>query len=206
MAPVSGKPSLVYKSALRVPKGEPDERWSSRQLLAYIERRRIETPSEEAERLRARVEAQSTELTALRTAAASGVAGKRVAGKAALADFRRETWRKFSDAVLRLPETRRTLGMAGVRLAIASELDADLYLLGVTAPRGNVEARERDRLRRILDSPPFAALLSRADGWADRLRVLYLSQTARAFYRPSVWAVYERASEDHADRWGNVDK
>jgi hypothetical protein len=151
----------------------------------------------ELERERARARALSNEVRAARAEGADlGVAGVRVAGKSGVALFRVETWRRFSNAVVRLPRTRREEGLGVVRLTVAKDLVADLYLLGLTAPRGPIEARERDRIRRLLDSPSFVALLSRPEPAFDRLRVLFLSQAARAFYRPSVWAAFERGSEE----------
>jgi hypothetical protein len=159
-------------------------------------------------RASAREEALLKELAAARDEARSlGVAGERVAGKPAVADFRR-TWERFAGAVLRLPDTRRQEGMKGVRLVVASDLLADLYLLSLGPPRGVTEARERDRLRRVLETPSFLAVLSRDEPWADRLRVLFLSQVARTYFRPSVWRAYEEASSDvpAADKWGTVYK
>lgn len=189
------------------PRGKPTEKWSSRQLVRYIEAHEGETRGESEGRARAREEALLKELVAARGEAQGGVAGQRVAGRPALAQYRRETWARFALAVERLPSVRATEGMAGVRLAVASELLPDLYMLGLTPARGPVEATQRDEIRRVLDSPAFVAVLARDDPWADHLRVLFLSETARRYFRPSVWAVYEHGSDElKADRWGTVVK
>jgi hypothetical protein len=162
--------------------------------------------SAELERERARGRALLSEVRAARAETFDlGVAGLRVGGKAAPAQFRTDTWRRFANATLRLPRTREEEGLRYVRLFVAKNLVADLYLLGLQAPRGPLEAKERDRIRRVLDSPSFVALLSRPEPAFDRLRILFLSQAARAFYRPSVWAVFERGSEDvRRDAYGTV--
>lgn len=195
------------EAAERVPvrTGRPDTKWSARQLLAYI-RAYMETPDDrrpgaEAERARARAreERLEVELRAARETAAKGVAGRSVAGKPALSDFRKETWRQFADAINRLPDVRRRDGIAGVRLYAATDLLPDLYLLGLTPPRSKAEAMERDRLRRFLDSRPFMAIMARPEPWADRLRELFLAQAARTFFRPSVWITYEKSSDMPAE-------
>lgn len=198
---------MTDREPVRLPRGRPTDKWSARQLLELLRRREAETPDEESERLRARVEELSIELRAAREANVQGVAGDRVAGKKSVADLRTGTWRRFSNAVERLPIVRRSEGMREVRMRIASDLIPDLYLLGLEPPKGTVEARERDRLRRCLDHPAWQALLSRPDASADRLRILFLSQVARAYLRPSIYAVYENGSEDaKVDRWGEVIK
>jgi len=188
---------------------------SAGQLWAEVERLRSTTHDETvahltaaAERARTRETALLNELRAARAGATEeGVAGTRVAMKAAPAQLRSETWRRFADAVCRLPKIREAEGLGAVRLFIAKNLGADLDLLGLTAPRGPLEAKERDRLRRRLDSPAASALLSRSEPWADRHRVLFLAQARRAYFRPSVWAAFEKgADEATLDRWGRFDK
>ncbi|MCI4320526.1 MAG: hypothetical protein L3K23_10445 [Thermoplasmata archaeon] len=194
----------------------PPERWSAGMLIDEVKRLRAEGTgsvddrvrqvSDKYERARGDVERLSKELAAARGLRPTGIAGERVAGKRALSEFR-QTWREFTDAVVNLPEIRAAYGMDGVRLVVATDLIPDLYLLGLTAPRGSIDARERDRLRRILDSPSLVAIMARPEAWADRMRTLFLSQAARSFFRASVWAVYEHASDEgRIDRYGTVVK
>lgn len=189
---------------------------SARQLWPEVQRLRTLGPrrvadEEEAERARlladahAREEALVRELAAARAGSEEeGVAADKVAGRPSLAGFRR-TWSRFAHATLRLPDVRDEEGPQAVRLFVASELDSDLYLLSLTAPRGEREADERDRVRRAFDSPAMLAVLSRRERWADRFRAAVLSTAARSFFRPSVWATFDKAAEEgRLDRYGEV--
>jgi len=147
-------------------------------------------------RARAHEAALLEELAAARgEETAAGIAGDAVAGKPALAQFRQKTWRKFSRAVTRLPLVLESKGWNYVRLVAATDLDADLYLLGVSEPAGPLIAQERDEIRRFIDHPARLANLCRPETWADALRADFLSNAARVYFRPSVPVIYERASE-----------
>lgn len=192
------------------------ERSSARELWAELKRReRLKAePSAELDELRGDIERAharenllSSELAAARADASdAGISDESIAGKPAIAKYRRE-WKRFANAVLRLPRVRQTEGFYAVRIAVAKELDADLALFELDAPRGEIAARERDRLRRQLDTPAFVAVMARPETWADYQRLLFLSQVVRAYFRPSVWRVYDRATDEGAlDRYGTVFK
>jgi hypothetical protein len=163
--------------------------------------------AEESERARAREGHLLDELEAARgNAEATGLAGEEIAGKPALAKYRRK-WSEFSDAVLRLPRVAVEEGRSYALGEIARKLDADLRLFELDAPRGETEARERDRLRRFLDDPAFAAILMEPAPWADLFRRQFLSNAARVYLRPSLWRIYGRAPDEGAmDRLGTVIK
>jgi hypothetical protein len=162
---------------------------------------------EELERARARETYLMSELSAAQSAGAEdGIAPDEVAGKPAVAKFRR-IFRKFSDAVLRLPATYRRHGHATAEMVIAKTLVADLELFELDAPRGTVESRERHRLRAMLVSPAFKALLMRDEPWAEHARIQFLNGVARSFFRPSVWRSYQHSPDEGAiDKWGTVVK
>lgn len=175
--------------------------------LKRSEPEQVRQMSDELERARADTRDLVDELRAARATPVRGVAGVKVAGKPALSDFRKETWTEFTFAVGRLPGLRARYGMGFVRMEVARTLLPDLYLLGLAPPRGPIEARERDTLRRCLDSTPFLALLTRPEPWADRLRALFISRVARSYYRSSVYTAYETAtSEEKLDKLGTVYK
>ena len=155
----------------------------------------------------ARARALAKELSDARTEAAeTGAAGETFAGKPALVDLMR-AWRRFSTAVKNLPAVRERYGPDAVRLAVASRLIPNLYLLGLTAPRSESEAHDRDRVRRMLDHPVLLALLCRSEPWGARARVAFLSLAARCFLRPTYYAVYDKSAErGDADSLGTVYK
>ena len=157
---------------------------------------RVAELASEIERGHAREEALLNELAAARTEATdAGIGGISVAGKPAIAKFR-AAWGKFADAVLRLPDVRQQAGLSAVRVVVAKDLVADLRLFELDAPRGRIEARERDRLRRLLDHPAMLDVFSNSASWAQYFRVLFLSQVVRSYVRPSVWRTYEKASDE----------
>ncbi len=159
---------------------------------------------DELERTRARAVTAEENYRAANVEADEGVAGESVAGKPALAKFRRQTWRKLATAVVNLPAWRQRHGWTETRLIVATHLAADLYTLGLTAPRSVDEARDRDRLRRLLTSRAFLHHFSGSAPGDGILRELWLEQVARAYYRPSVYATFDRAADEGVldrDRW-----
>lgn len=176
---------------------------SARQLWAEVERlrgsgddERVAELTTEVERARAREAGLLSELGAARAqASSSGVAAESVAGKPALAKAR-DAWGRFADAVLRLPETRAAEGFDRVRVAVAKNLVADMELFDLAWPRSRSEARERDRLRRFLTNPAWLDAMSDPHPAHDLMRSLYLAQVVRAYFRPSVWRIYEKASDE----------
>lgn len=198
-------------------KDTPMEKWSAGQLLAEVRRLQkrgtVEATTREADldaelgRARAREASLLNELSAARGEAdAEGIAPDEVAGKPAVAKYRR-LWMRFSLAVTRLPAVRRQRGYAVAEMTVARDLVGDLQLFEADAPRGKAEVRERDRLRRMLTSPAFKTLLMRDDAWADTARVQFLSQVARAFLRPSIWTIIDKSPDEGAlDRLGTVYK
>lgn len=201
--------------------GKPlTERSSSAQLWAEVKRLRKhqadphgadaeETVELKAllERTRAQASAALDENAALRMAASDeGIAHDELAGKPALAKYRR-TWTEFADAVARLPDTLRKFGMGAVADDCAIDLSADLDVFELDAPRGAVAAALRDRLRRQLTHRGFQASLAASDGAGAYHRRTFLSMVARYFFRSSVQKVYHEAAEEaKADRWGTVMK
>lgn len=195
--------------------GELSEKSSSRQLWAELQRLRAKSPVElsqdrEAEYARSRGR-ESELLSQLRAAregaAASGVAGERVAGKPAVSDFR-NLWGRFTLSILRLPALRERFGMAAVELAVSRTVLPDLFLLELMEPRGPREAEDRNRIRRMLVTPSFVAVLTRREPWATRARARFLASTARVYFRPSVWRAYEEGPAElpRPDYFGSVVK
>lgn len=194
----------------------PMEKWSARQLLAEVRRLEGERKHprkasddlrDQLERARAREAILLSELAAARAEADSeGIAPDEVGGKPAVAKLRR-TWARFTDAVLRLPAVAAREGFNAARLVVARQLVPDLVLFEADAPRGDIEARERDRLRRLLDNPAYVNVLMVPSDWADVARIQFLAQAARAFLRPTVWKLYEHAPDEGVlDRQGTVFK
>lgn len=204
------------RDEVRMRKDTPLDKWSARQLAAEVRRLRAEAKNPDGEtgelrlaleRARTREAALLSELAAARAEAdAEGIAPDEVAGKPAVAKLRR-TWRRFTDAVLRLPTVAAKEGFLAARLVVAKELVPDLVVFEADAPRGDIEARDRDRLRRLLDNPAYVNLLMAPSEWADVARIQFLSQAARAYLRPTVWKLYEHAPDEGVlDRGGTVYK
>ena len=148
------------------------------------------------ERARARESAAIDEVSALRMAAAEqGIVEESFAGKPALTKLRK-TWTRFSDAVMRLPATRRARGLGGVRIVANMDLMADLNLFELDAPHGRVAADMRNMLRRFLTHPARLAALSADGDAATYARTLFLAQVSTYFLRTSVWRTYEKASDE----------
>lgn len=192
----------------------PREKWSAAQLLAELKRvekersspdGRIAELEAEAERARTRESALLSELAAARGEAdADGIVPDEVGGKPAVAKLRR-AWGRFSDAVLRLPTVAAKDGFNAARLVVAKQLVPDLLVFEADAPRGEIESKERDRLRRLLDNPAYVALLMTPSDWANAVRIQFLAQAAHAFLRPTVWRLYENAPDEGAlDTKGTV--
>lgn len=157
------------------------------------------------ERTRTRAEALLSEVSAARTAASDeGVAEDSVGGKPALAKMR-ATWNRFASAVLRLPATRAAVGMGGLRLTVAKNLSADLSLFELDAPHGERTAEVRNLLRRQLSHPSLLAALASDGSRGDYHRALFLFMVERYFLRPSIWRIYEKASDEGLrDTYGTV--
>lgn len=193
---------------------DPTERMSARQLRELLLKERAEVHVSATEKVRreneelrrvleradARGKALLNELSALREEATNeGIEGDRVAGKPAVADVRR-AWRRFTNAVLRMPQVRDAEGFDAMALQVSQEIIPTLYLFSLWAPRGPNEAQEQDRIRRQFETTSFLALLSRNEPWVDAHRRRLLAQAARAYLRPTLWLVYDKASDASLNR------
>jgi len=192
------------------------ERSSSRQLWEELQkvRRYKGEPTQESVDLRAEVERMRVREASLLNqlaaatgeASTEGIAPNEAGGKPSLAKYRL-LWRKFTDAVFRLPAVRNEKGWLAAQRSIATDLVGDLQLFELAEPRGPIEARLRVRIRRHLTSPAFQAVLMRDEPWADTMRVQFVVQAAYAFYRPALWKLNERAPDEGVlDRYGTVYK
>jgi len=193
---------------------DPTERMSARQLreLLLAERAQVHVSAtakvrRENEELRraleradARAKAVVNELAAAREEATSeGIEGDRVAGKPAVADVRR-AWRKFTSAVLRMPQVCRAEGFDAMALQVSQEIIPTLYQFSLWAARGPHEAQEQDAIRRQFETTAFLAILSRSEPWTDAHRRRLLARAARCYLRPTLWLVYEKASDASLNR------
>jgi len=188
---------------------DPIRKLSRDGLLAEIARLRTRTRSKEAsealkiaERERTRAEALRAELDAVKAQTGeAGIEGDEVAGHPAVASFRK-AWRGFTSTILRLPAERKAGGFPRVRLLASKALLSDLALFELIEPRGPIEARARDNLRRCFTHPSRLNKLSKPDGSGERFRALVMAEATRLHFRPSVWRVYEKTAEDR-DKWSN---
>lgn len=156
----------------------------------------------ELERARAREVATLNSLAAARGESTHrGILGEldRVAGKPALAELR-EMWGRWVDVVNNMPRVRRTEGFKEVLVTVASEVIPDLYLMGIAVPRGRREVREQHVIERQFRAIPFVALLCRDEPWVEPHRARLFARAARCYLRPSLWAVYEKASDASLNR------
>jgi hypothetical protein len=179
------------------PKSSAGELWTEvERLREGSDDERFAELTTELERARARETAALSEVAAARaTASRVGIAGESVGGKPALSKYR-ATWAEFADAVMNLPEVRRVDGWAKVRETVARDLAADLRLFELDAPRGRIEARRRDRLRRQLDSRAWLRCITTSEPWGATYRATFLQQVVRCYFRPSVWRIFEKASDE----------
>lgn len=172
-----------------------------------VAKERFDELASELERARAREGALIEDLRTAREAASEeGLSSESIAGKPALSKLRR-TWSRFAGAVMRLPILRRSRGLGGVRLAVSTDLMADLDLFELDAPHGRVASLMRDRLRRQLTHPALMVRLASDGSAADYHRTLFLAAVARYYLRPSVWRTYDKASDEGVrDALGTVYK
>jgi len=188
---------------------DPIRKLSRDGLLAEIARLRSRTRSKEgaealrsAERERTRAEALRAELDDLKTQTGeAGIEGEEVGGHPAVASFRK-AWRGFTSTILRLPAEREAGGFSRVRLLASKAILADLAIFELIEPRGPLEARARDVLRRCFTHPGRLDKLSRRTPGSERFRSVVIAEAVRLHFRPSVWRVYEKTAEDR-DRWSN---
>lgn len=199
----------------------PVEKWPYELLVEEVKLLRARTTTQgsaltddereslvgEVERANARAHYAESEWAAAREeAAVAGLDNGTLAGKPALAEYSR-TWRRFATSIRNLPLIRETWGFEVAQFTIASRVIPNLLSLGVAGPRGEWESGEQDAVVRYASDPAFQGVLCRRDSWARRQTNRFLKRAARAFYRPSVWAIYEKGSESGAvDRLGTVVK
>jgi hypothetical protein len=190
-----------------LPADDPARRLSRDGLLEEIARLRGSSKSKrEAEAIRRYETAEARAVAALAaldaakaTAGEAGIEGEEFAGHPAVSSFRR-AWRGLTSALLRLPAERARGGFSSVELLVAKAVIPDLDLFELLPPRGKLEARRRDVIRRCFTHPGRLAVLSAPGPHGERFRALVMREAARLYFRPSLWRVYERSAEDR-DRY-----
>ncbi len=124
-----------------------------------------------------------------------GVAGESVAGRIALAQFRRETWENLAEAVVRLPQSVIEMGWDRIKTMVSAELLPDLHTLMLGRPRSTQEATYRTYLEHFLTDPSKLAVMVRPTPEGGAMRRLFLELASKYIYAPAVSKLFERSIE-----------
>lgn len=148
------------------------------------------------ELLQARNDRLTAEVSQLRAETETqGVAGEDVAGRVAIARFRRQTWERLAEATMRLPFTVRRVGWGRTRLLAIAELLPDLNTLMLARPHSKEEAEFRRFVKHFITDPAKLAVLVRPTSEGEAMRGLFLEMAALYIYEPAIAKLFERSVE-----------